>query len=145
MRQSKACGVIVFREKPTLSALIMKHRNRDDLPKGHVDTGETELETALRELEEETGIEASKVEISPDFCFTTQYTVTYKRFGDEPFLKTVVIFLGWLKADHDVVVTEHPGYEWLDWNPPHQFHNAPTLDAIALELTTYFAKRHADG
>ncbi|MEL7161300.1 MAG: NUDIX domain-containing protein, partial [Bacteroidota bacterium] len=31
-------------------------RNRWDLPKGHVDPGETNLECALRELEEETGV-----------------------------------------------------------------------------------------
>ena len=27
-----------------------------DFPKGHIDDGETEIQTALRELEEETGI-----------------------------------------------------------------------------------------
>ncbi len=30
------------------SFLLMKHRNRYDLPKGHVDSGETEMQTALR-------------------------------------------------------------------------------------------------
>lgn len=37
-----------------------------DLPKGHVDEGETELQCTLRELYEETGISADDIEIDTD-------------------------------------------------------------------------------
>ncbi|CAF4275179.1 unnamed protein product, partial [Adineta steineri] len=47
----------------------MRHRDRYDLPKGHMEIGETERETALRELQEETGIQSSAIDIDPDFRF----------------------------------------------------------------------------
>ena len=59
MQQLKSCGVLVFRDEPSLSFLLMEHTQRLDLPKGHVDPGESEIECALRELEEETGIDLS--------------------------------------------------------------------------------------
>ncbi len=46
MRQVKSCGFLVM--KPDQSFLLMKHKNRYDLPKGHMEVGETEHQTALR-------------------------------------------------------------------------------------------------
>ncbi len=34
--------------KPDQSFLLMKHRDRYDLPKGHMELGETEQQTGLR-------------------------------------------------------------------------------------------------
>ena len=74
MRQLKSCGVILFRKEPVLSFLLMKHPDRWDLPKGHVDEGETELECALREMEEETGIPRSAVRLDDAFRFAETYS-----------------------------------------------------------------------
>lgn len=51
-------GVIVFYQFPrSVKYLIIKHRKGHwSFPKGHADLGETKLETALRELKEETGV-----------------------------------------------------------------------------------------
>ncbi len=49
-RAIKACGVLVVRGAPVEQFLLMKHTDRLDLPKGHVEDGESETETALREL-----------------------------------------------------------------------------------------------
>lgn len=46
MRQAKSCGFLIM--KSDLSFLLMKHPKRYDLPKGHVDSGESEQQTALR-------------------------------------------------------------------------------------------------
>lgn len=45
----------------------MKHANRYDLPKGHREKGETELENALRELKEETSIKPEDIQIVEGF------------------------------------------------------------------------------
>ena len=46
MREVKSCGVLVM--KSDRSFLLMKHEDRYDLPKGHMEAGETEHQTALR-------------------------------------------------------------------------------------------------
>lgn len=46
LRQVKSCGFFVM--KPNQSFLLMKHPKRYDLPKGHMEPGETEQQTALR-------------------------------------------------------------------------------------------------
>ncbi|CAF5149180.1 unnamed protein product, partial [Rotaria magnacalcarata] len=46
LRQVKSCGFFVMRSNQ--SFLLMKHKNRYDLPKGHMEPGETEQQTALR-------------------------------------------------------------------------------------------------
>lgn len=46
MREVKSCGFFVM--KSDNSFLLMKHADRYDLPKGHMEAGETEKDTALR-------------------------------------------------------------------------------------------------
>lgn len=56
----KSCGAILYTQKngETLFLLIKTASNHIGFPKGHIEHGETEEETALREIKEETGIEA---------------------------------------------------------------------------------------
>jgi 8-oxo-dGTP pyrophosphatase MutT (NUDIX family) len=98
MPEVRSCGVIVFKREP-LSFLLMRHPTRWDLPKGHVDPGETDLECALRELEEETGIGANDVELDNGFCFEHHYPVRDRRFPNQTCDKTLLVYLGWLKRD----------------------------------------------
>ena len=61
MRKEKSCGAIVFYlEGDKEQILLIKHANSGhwSFPKGHVEAGETELETAVREIKEETGVDA---------------------------------------------------------------------------------------
>lgn len=61
-----AGGLIVSSENPGLVALI-SHRNRGGgvdwcIPKGHVELGENYIQTAIREVQEETGIQGKVLE-----------------------------------------------------------------------------------
>ena len=114
----------------------MEHVDRLDLPKGHVDAGESDMQCALRELEEETGIMADDIEIDSDFEFTTQYVVRPKKHDYQPCEKTVVIYLARLVRDVDIRLTEHVGYQWNDWPPPSQFDN-PTIDPLLAQLADH--------
>jgi 8-oxo-dGTP pyrophosphatase MutT (NUDIX family) len=130
----KSCGVLVFRSAPAVQFLLMRHTNRWDLPKGHLDPGETEIDCALRELREETGIAAADVDVEPGFRFTTQYAVWPKRFGGREMLKTLVVFLGRLRREVAISPTEHPDFAWFDWRPPHAIQQNtidPLLAAVA--------------
>jgi bis(5'-nucleosidyl)-tetraphosphatase len=94
MKKPISCGFLIVRGRPIESFLLMKHPHRWDLPKGHVDEGETELQCALRELAEETGITEQDIEVDPDFRFENRYLVNEKRYGGEGSIeKTLYVFL----------------------------------------------------
>lgn len=113
MSDIKSCGFIVMRTEPQLGFLLMQKPSRYDLPKGHIEPGETELECAIRELYEETGIEAKILQLDEIFRFTTTYQTRYQQ------QKTIVIFLGWLQQEVVIKLSEHSGYTWIEWNPHH--------------------------
>jgi len=144
MNQPRSCGVLIVRGRPVREVLLMCHADRYDLPKGHVDSGETDLQCALRELEEETGIAAADVEIDPEFRFTTQYMVCNERTNHQEVEKTLVMFLGYLQRDEvSIVLTEHKGFEWIRWNPPHQ-NQQNTIDPLLQHLAEHLTKTDGD-
>ena len=135
----RACGVIVVIGEPIERFLLMRHKDRWDLPKGHVDPGETDVECALREMVEETGIPTDAIDLDPFFRFEHQYEVREARSGGELKLKTLVIFLARLTQEVEINVTEHPGYQWIEWRPPHTI-QAQTIDPLLACLERYFGK-----
>ena len=137
MLQVKSCGVIIFRRTPELSFLLMKHSHRYDLPKGHTEEGETELETALREMCEETGIPREDVKIDPLFRYEEKSYPVEPRFGPERVDKTLVIFLGWISQNFPITVTEHTGHEWKRWHPPHEIQRF-TINPLLAALLRHF-------
>jgi bis(5'-nucleosidyl)-tetraphosphatase len=142
MEKIKSCGFIVMRRNPQLSFLLMQKNPRHyDLPKGHIEPGETELECALRELYEETGIEANSLYLEANFGFTTSYQKPPKRIGDESYEKTVVIFLGWLIQEIDIKLTEHESYTWIEWKPPHDIQHK-TINPLLQQLQEYFQENY---
>lgn len=68
LRKEKSCGCIVIDEGKVL--LIKQTKGHWGLPKGHVEENETEKETALREVKEETNYD---VEIVGDHRFVERY------------------------------------------------------------------------
>lgn len=73
VKKEKSCGAVVFRrEKDGLVFLIETMAlGHISLPKGHVEAGETEEETARREIWEETGL---RVRIDTRFRRTIRYS-----------------------------------------------------------------------
>ena len=138
----RSCGFVVFRREPQFSFLLMKHVDRWDLPKGHVDPGETDLECALRELEEETGIRDHSIQLIDDFRFVHRYHVRRNtaRRDETGKLKELVIFLGVGDSLDRIELTEHPGYEWVTWDPPHAIQQQ-TIDPLLQHVADYLRER----
>ena len=125
------------REEPA-QFLLMRHRTRWDLPKGYCEPGETFIDAAMRETHEETGITPEQIALESGFEFRLTYPVRYERWGNEPFMKTVCYFLGWVHKPLEIVVTEHESAQWFEWDPPHQIQEQtidPLLNAIAEHLS----------
>lgn len=88
MVNEKSCGAIVYRKyHGNTEILLIRHINSGhwSFPKGHVEKGETELQTAHREVLEETNID---ILIDPTF----RHTVSYSPKKDTH--KEVVYFIG---------------------------------------------------
>jgi 8-oxo-dGTP pyrophosphatase MutT (NUDIX family) len=128
MPTQKSCGFLIVRGESMREFLLMRHADRWDLPKGHVDPGESEMQCALRELREETGLTADDIQPLDGFRFTLEYPVRNKRTGQLDD-KTLVVFLARLAREVEIQATEHPGYQWFPWRPPHRI-QAQTIDPL---------------
>ena len=111
----KSCGVVLFNSDKVLllrhSSISSRGSGHWDFPKGHIDDGETEIQTALRELGEETGIE--QVKVVEGFRDTITYTFSG---GQEQIGKEVVFFLATTKESKVTLSHEHIDYSWLDFD-----------------------------
>lgn len=116
MSYEKSCGAIVFRKyHGNTELLLIKHTigGHWSFPKGHVEAGETEEETALREIMEETSVE---VELCPGF----REMVTYSPKRDVQ--KDGIYFLGRAKNfDYVPQESEIAQIKWVEINLAHAF------------------------
>ena len=84
----KSCGAVVYTvEDGVIKYLLVEEKSGClSFPKGHMEEGETEIETALREIKEETDLE---VQLCTDFRAVEQYDLSEK----PGVTKQVVYFL----------------------------------------------------
>jgi 8-oxo-dGTP pyrophosphatase MutT (NUDIX family) len=115
----RAAGAIIIRRegKSTYFLLLEYPRSTDstntywDLPKGHVEKGEKELETAKREVFEETGL--NDLEIIDGFKEWIKYSF---REEGKFITKVVTFFLALTKQEKIKISYEHVGYVWLPYD-----------------------------
>lgn len=83
MEKEKSCGAIVINKN---NKILLVHHNAGhwDFPKGHIENRETEEQTAIREVKEETNID---IIINNKYRYTTSYS------PKENVIKEVVYFL----------------------------------------------------
>lgn len=88
MKTEKSCGAVVFtlKDNSVKYVIIESKEGYYGFPKGHVEENETETETALREIYEETGL---KVKIISGFRCEDFHTFTH---NGETKMKHVVYF-----------------------------------------------------
>lgn len=142
MKKVLASGILLFSKKMKFF-LLMKHPKRYDLPKGHLEKNEDFIEGALREFYEETGISKNLIEILPDFKYAETYFPIEKKYNNVRVEKHLVIFMAKLKVPRkkaQIKLTEHIGYEWVKWEPPHTIYKH-TIDPLLRKAEIYLSKR----
>lgn len=112
MLREKSCGAVVFirQENSTKYLLLNYAAGHWDFVKGNVEPNETEKETVLRELKEETGITDAR--FIEGFKETIAYF--YRRQG-LTVNKEVVFFIIETHTEKVELSFEHVGYIWLDY------------------------------
>lgn len=109
----KSCGVVLFREENGEKLYLLLHYRGGhwDLPKGHVEEGEREHETATREVLEETGI--ADIEFVDGF----RAEIDYKHGPEDNLLhKQVVFFLAKTELKDVRLSHEHHDFMWLPYD-----------------------------
>ncbi len=110
----RSAGIVLFREEGDERHYLLLHypAGHWDYPKGHVESGESLKDTALRELEEETRVAEEDVELLPDFMDSIDYIY---RKGKDLSHKEVIYLLGKTEKKDVSISIEHQGYEWLSY------------------------------
>lgn len=120
-----SAGVVIFHGTPREYLLLHYPSGHWDFPKGHVEAGESELQAAVREVDEETGLKP--IQIIPGFEHTYEYY--YKR-DQQTMHKKVTYFAGHADSADIRLSHEHRGFTWLPYEKALQritFDNARDL------------------
>lgn len=106
-----SCGAVVYRiiNGETRFLLIKNKRSANwGFPKGHMERGENEKETAYREVLEETGI---RINFLPDFRYKSEYSIQNR------IEKKVIIFLATTEDVNTIIQREEiEEYLWLKYD-----------------------------
>lgn len=95
-----------------ISILFLSRENKwFDIPKGHIEKGESKEQAAIREAFEESGI---KVELLPYYEDSLDYAFS---FGGKKIAKNVALFLAREAGNQKIRIShEHTGFKWLSLN-----------------------------
>lgn len=112
MQREKSCGAVIFIKKAdAVNYLLLNYAaGHWDFVKGNVEPNESEKQTVVRELQEETSI--TDAQFIDDFREAIAYF--YRRQG-LTIHKEVVFFIMESHSDHVTLSFEHVGFTWLDY------------------------------
>ena len=103
LKKEKSCGCIIIEKDKVL--LIQQTKGHWGFPKGHMEVGETEKETAIREVKEETNLDVKIIE-------NKRYTMEY--ITDKGTLKQVVLFIAKkVKGNEKYQESEIKSMKWM--------------------------------
>ena len=117
MKQEKSCGAVIVEN----GKVLLVHQTNDfwSFPKGHIEGAETESETAIREVKEETGL---NVVIDESKRFELSYVIE-----DLNIYKTVILFLAHLASNNHLRLQEEEISE-AKWVPINEVANYLTFN-----------------
>jgi len=135
----KSCGIIpVLQENnKKIKFLLVQHNSGHwSFPKGGIKKGETKIESAKRELKEETGI--TNCEILNNTCFTESYS--FEKNGQN-YHKTVKYFLAQVKNSKiKLLKSELQNYKWLEFEQAIKLITYPSAKNILKKAKKHIKK-----
>ncbi|CAG4947765.1 unnamed protein product [Colias eurytheme] len=134
MSPTRAAGLVIYKHSNQLIQFLLLQTSYGEHhwtpPKGHVDPGESDWETALRETQEEAGLTQNDLEIDKN----TKKTLSYEVNGKP---KEVIYWLAKLINPETPVKLsdEHQDFKWL---PLQQAQELSGFDDMKLMLAEFF-------
>lgn len=118
MQKERSAGAMIFRVERGKPLYLLLHypssakskKEYWDLPKGHMEKGESEEDTVRREIEEETGLK--DIELFDGFLEEIRYWFQWK---GEKISKTVVFYLAKTHEKKVTISQEHLGFQWSEY------------------------------
>ncbi len=113
-KKEKSCGIILVRNIDNPLFLLVKHKGGHwGFPKGHMETGEEEEQTAIREIGEEVGL--YDYDLVENFKYCQTYSFYRKDIGK--IVKEAVFFIGIIKHKEEINIQEEEltGYGWFNY------------------------------
>ena len=126
----KSCGVIPYRQNGTQTEylILLQSNSCWSFPKGHMEAGESECETALRELLEETGLSAA---------LNTSLRVQLEYPLSDVVRKQVIFFPGLVTGTLSIQTSEITGYRWVTADQLPNYLHPDTCRACHSALSTH--------
>jgi bis(5'-nucleosidyl)-tetraphosphatase len=141
-RQERSAGVVIFRrdggaDNSPRQYLLLDYGKHWEFPKGHVEAGEDVTDTALRELEEETGI--TDAALIPGFSHEIEYFFRDRR--KRLVHKTVCFLLAQTKSADIRLSDEHVGFEFLPYGAALKRLTYANAKSILREAESFLVKQ----
>lgn len=139
MKHETSCGSVVFTRKGKDWAVLLTKNKRGghwSFPKGHVEKGENFLQTAKREVLEETGLSVTPLD---GFCDSIEYCC------DRDTVKTVWYYVSVVPADAPLVPQpeEVSAIRWVAYDNAFS-HITYAADGELLRAAYTFLTEHED-
>ncbi|HDL75117.1 MAG TPA: NUDIX domain-containing protein [bacterium] len=143
MSFEKSIGAIIFHKKnKEMKYLLLRYPSGSrtpkdfwDFPKGHIEKGEKELDTARREVKEETGL--------CDLKFVDEFKEWIRYFFKSEkgiVFKTVVFYLAETKNKEIKISFEHTGFKWLSYEKAIEQLSFKNAKEILNKANTFLSK-----
>lgn len=112
MPKEVSAGAIIFKKDKEIKYLLLRYEaGHWDFPRGGIEMGEEEKETASREIREETGI--VDINFVPGFREKTFWF--YKKDG-RTIYKEAIFYLAETKTEKVEISPEHVEFKWADYD-----------------------------
>ncbi len=139
MNDERSAGAVIYcKHGKKVEYLILQYRHLLwDFPRGHVESGESDTDTAQREIREETGISDLKFTSG----FASEQSWTYKTSDTKKkSKKAVVYFLAEVDNKTVTLQEENLQYKWLPLDDVLALPSFPHVQRVIREADSFIAQ-----
>lgn len=136
MKKEKSCGAVTYYVNDSEILYLIEHmaQGHYSLPKGHVEENESEVETAIREIKEETNLD-----VELDDCF--RHVITYSPYPG--IIKDVVFFTAKVVSNQVInQISEVEEIIFLSLDSALKILTYETDKEVLMKADTYLKSKH---